>query len=294
MTNSVPIPLQPAPSTAASSCGGHCADFTIAENLCQVLSNAWVNAEYKHLVLKAPPIALAVLPGQFFHLNCPPSGNDVPYLRRPMSLYRVSPQDCTIEFLYKVQGAGTRGLATLEPGATLDAFGPVGQGFTLPPQARHVLVLARGVGLATMAPLAQHAVQRGARVTAILSARSPALVMSEQYLRSVGADVIVVHDQDGSSDIAHIEKLVRERHAQLPFDLLTTCGSNRFLLALQRLGQELDVPAQVALEQLMGCALGMCFACVRPFRKSPGSETMSYRRVCWDGPVFDAQETVTW
>jgi dihydroorotate dehydrogenase electron transfer subunit len=292
MINSVPA--KAADQAAGQGCASACKEFTIAENLCEVLSNEWVNAEYKHLVLKAPAVALAVLPGQFFHLSCPPSGADVPYLRRPMSLYRVNPRAGTIEFLYKVQGAGTRGLATLEVGGTLDAFGPVGKGFELPPDSRHILVLARGVGLATMAPLAQYAVSRGARVSAILSARSPALVMSEDYLRSVGAEVIVVHDQDGSSDIAHIEKRVRELHAQLPFDLLTTCGSNRFLLALQRLGQELEVPAQVALEQLMGCALGMCFACVRPFRKSADSDVLSYRRVCWDGPVFDAQETVTW
>lgn len=292
MNHIYPISTAAAPQEGCA--GGTCGDFPIAENLCQVVSNDWVNAEYKHLVLTAPQAALAVLPGQFFHLQCPPSGADAPYLRRPMSLYRVSPQQRTIEFLYKVQGAGTRGLATLDPGATLDAFGPVGKGFELPANSRHLLLLARGVGLATMAPLAQYAAGRGVRVTAILSARAPELVMSEDYLREVGADVIVVHDQDGSSDIAHIEKLVRERHAELPFDLLTTCGSNRFLLALQRLGKELGVPGQVALEQLMGCALGMCFACVRPFRADADSEALSYRRVCWDGPVFDVQETVTW
>ncbi|MCA1326863.1 dihydroorotate dehydrogenase electron transfer subunit [Herbaspirillum sp. alder98] len=293
MINSAENTTSPAAQAPGCSSGGAC-DFPIAENLCEVISNEWVNAEYKHLVLKAPAVALAVLPGQFFHLACPPSGNDTPYLRRPMSLYRVNREAAQIEFLYKVQGAGTRGLATLEPGGMLDAFGPVGVGFSLSPGCRHVLVLARGVGLATMAPLAEYAVQSGAAVTAILSARSPAVVMSEDYLRAVGANVQIVTDQDGSSDIAHIEKLVRDKHAEQPFDLLATCGSNRFLLALQRLGKELDVPAQVALEQHMGCALGMCYACVRPFRKSADSEVMSYRRVCWDGPVFDAQETVTW
>lgn len=269
-------------------------DFPVAENLCEVISNEWLNAEYKHLVLKAPPIALSVLPGQFFHLACPPSGTDTPYLRRPMSLYRVDPVAAQIEFLYKVQGAGTRGLATLEAGGILDALGPVGVGFTLPPGCRHVLVLARGVGLATMAPLAEYAVKQGAAVTAVLSARSQALVMSADYLRSVGAHVIVVTDEDGSSAVSNVERIIRETHAAQPFGLLATCGSNRFLLALQKLGKELAVPAQVALEQHMGCALGMCYACVRPFRKRPDSEVMIYRRVCWDGPVFDAQETVTW
>lgn len=96
-----------------------------------VRSNKWINPEYKHLVLDAPPTALRVQPGQFFHLACPPSGQDAAYLRRPMSLYRVAPHDERIEFLYKVQGVGTRGLALLAPGDIFDALGPVGRGFTL-------------------------------------------------------------------------------------------------------------------------------------------------------------------
>jgi len=283
----VPAVTSSEPSAGATGC-----QFSAAENLCEVVSNGWVNAEYKHLVLKAPPIALTARPGQFFHLTCPPSGDDSPYLRRPMSLYRVNAAAGQVEFLYKVQGAGTRGLATLEPSNILDALGPVGEGFSLPENCRHVLLLARGVGLATMAPLAEHAIREGAAVTAILSARSEALVMSADYLRSVGARVIVVHDEDGSSAVDRIEALIRAEHARNPFDLLTTCGSNRLLQLLQTLGAQWGVAGQVALEQLMGCALGMCFACVRPFRKEPGSDTMGYRRVCWDGPVFDIQETV--
>jgi dihydroorotate dehydrogenase electron transfer subunit len=277
-----------------SSCGSKPPEFSIAENLCTVVSNEWVNPEYKHLILKAPPIALTAKPGQFFHLLCPPSGNDTPYLRRPMSLYRVDKPQGRIEFLYKVQGAGTRGLAFLGVNDILDAFGPVGEGFTLPPGCRHVLLLARGVGLATMAPLAEFAIAQGAAVTAILSARSPSLVMSRDYLRQVGAVVHAVTDDEASSDVVHVESLIREIHEKTPFDLLTTCGSNRLLLLLQRLSNEMGVAGQVALEQHMGCALGMCYGCVKPFRKSPGATQLTYKRVCWDGPVFDLQETVSW
>lgn len=288
----IAIAPKPDPSSCAPCTSEH--QFSAAESLCDVVSNHWVNAEYKHLVLQAPPVALRAKPGQFFHLACPASGADQPYLRRPMSLYRVNAAAGQIEFLYKVQGAGTRGLATLTPGATLDVMGPVGQGFKLPQPCRHVLILARGVGLATMAPLAEFAVAQGAAVTAVLSARNRALLMSVEYLQSVGAQVITVHDEDGSSSVQRIEALVRETHARQALDLMATCGSNRLLQLLQTLSGEWGVPGQVALEQHMGCALGMCFACVRPFRKTPGSEQTSYRRVCWDGPVFDVQETVSW
>jgi len=137
----------PPPAIAAVSRNGIAttpqSDFSTAEMLCSVLSNQPVNSEYRHLVLQAPAIALTAKPGQFFHLACPAQGTDKPYLRRPMSVYRVDPSAGNVEFLYKVQGAGTRGLATLRKGNTLDIMGPVGQGFTLPPACRHLLILAR-------------------------------------------------------------------------------------------------------------------------------------------------------
>lgn len=287
-------PIHAAQDAAPSCRASTPAAFTVAENICRVLSNQWVNAEYKHLTLEAPPVALTARPGQFFHIACPATATDSPYLRRPMSVYRVDRAASRVEFLYKVQGAGTRGLATLEPGDSLDVMGPLGQGFSLPEQAAHVLILARGVGLATMAPLAEHARSRGADVTAVLSARSADLLMSMDYLQSVGARVLTVHDGDSSSDPARLESLLRSLHAKQGFDYMSTCGSNRLLQLLQRLSAEWSIPAEVALEQKMGCALGMCFACVKPFRKQAGSQETGYRRVCWDGPVFNALETVSW
>src|SRR5258705_208822 len=68
-------------------------------------------------------------------------------------------------------------------------------------------------------------------------------------------------------------------------------GLNRLLSTLQRLTAEFGIPGEIALEQHMGCAIGACYACVRPFRKHNGSDELTYRRVCWDGPVFDLQET---
>ncbi|WP_437882091.1 dihydroorotate dehydrogenase electron transfer subunit [Pseudomonas sp. LRF_L74] len=253
-----------------------------------------MNAEYKHLIVKGNPAALKAQPGQFFHLMCPATEQDQPFLRRPMSLYGVDPHAGQVKFLYKVQGAGTRGLSTLVPGQYLDMLGPLGRGFELPARTRHVLLVARGVGLATLTPLADAAIAQGAKVTAILSARSPALIMSEAELTAAGAQVITVTDEAGSSSVPRLDSMIRQLHGQQPFDFMTTCGSNRLLKLLQHLSVELDVPGQIAMEQHMGCAVGMCYACVRPFRKPGGSGELSYRRVCWDGPVFALEEALTW
>ncbi|MGH6973658.1 MAG: hypothetical protein ACRED6_03410, partial [Stellaceae bacterium] len=132
----------------------------------------------------------------------------------------------------------------------------------------------------------------GVGVTAILSARRPDLVMSVDLFRDHGAEVTVVTDSGRSSDVGNVERLVRDLAARHCADALFTCGSNRLLLLLQHLGNELDIPGQVALEQQMACALGMCFCCVRDFHAAAGG--VEHRRVCWEGPVFDLQEPMSW
>ena len=263
----------------------------VAENVCTVAANDRINDLYMRLVLDAPPPALAAAPGQFFHLLCPPSGDDQPFLRRPMSVYRVDPAERRIEFLYKVVGPGTRGIAALVPGDRFDAMGPVGNGFTLDPAWRAIVALARGVGLATLGPLAATAQERGLALTAILSARSPEYVMSVDLFRSCGGEVIVVTDSEGTSDASKVETILRRLIAAGRADAFFTCGSNRLMLLMQRLGAEHGIPGQVALEQQMACALGMCLCCVRPIRSGGG---VVHQRVCREGPVFDLQAAISW
>ena len=262
----------------------------IGEFVCRVQQNAWINDEYKHLVLAAPAAALGAGPGQFFHLLCPATETDQPFLRRPMSVYRCNLDAGRLEFLYKVVGAGTRSMATLAAGDDFEILGPLGHGFEIDPAWRHIIIVARGVGLSTLAPLVAAAKAAGTGVSAILSARSPELLMSADSMAADGADVVTLTDADGSSDPAEVENLVRTLATTTPIDAFATCGSNRLLGLLQALGAEYGIPGQVALEQAMGCGLGMCFACVRRFRTPEGE---IYKRVCWEGPVFDLQEVIT-
>jgi dihydroorotate dehydrogenase electron transfer subunit len=256
-----------------------------------VVSNAWVNSEYKHLVLAAAAPAPAALAGQFFQLECPATADDRPFFRRPMSVYKADAARGEVEFLYKVTGEGTRGLATLATGNRMRILGPLGVGFRLDPAWREIAVVGRGVGLATLAPLAEAAAAQGIGVTAVFSARGPAQVMSVERFASAGARVEVVLDSDRTSDVAQVEALMRRLIGEGRADALFTCGSNRLMLLLQRLGREFSIPGQVAMEQQMACGLGMCFCCVRSFRS--GDDTVS-RRVCWEGPVFDLQEALSW
>src|SRR4051812_37045716 len=69
-----------------------------------VVSNDWVNDEYKLVVLRVHEQALKAYAGQMFHLLCPsPDGAEV-WMRRPMSVYRVDRPASQVEFLYKTEG----------------------------------------------------------------------------------------------------------------------------------------------------------------------------------------------
>jgi dihydroorotate dehydrogenase electron transfer subunit len=260
------------------------------EALCPVVANDWVNEDYKHLVLVASAKAVAVKPGQFFNLLCPSPDAGELWLRRPQSVYRIDRANGRIEFLYKCVGRGTHGLATVRPGDMLNVVGPLGVGFHLERAWKNIVVLGRGVGLATLAPISQLARDNGVGVTAILSARSSALVMADDLFGQVGA-VVPVLDSDRSSDVDNVEKILRGLIAAKRADAFFTCGSNRLMQLMKRIARAHGIPGQVAMEQVMACGLGPCYVCVRTFEVNGKKEL---RRVCIEGPVFDLQEACGW
>jgi dihydroorotate dehydrogenase electron transfer subunit len=260
------------------------------ESLCPVVSHDWINSEYKHLIVDASPKAIEVKPGQFFNLLCPSPDEGELWLRRPQSVYRIDRAQARIEFLYKCVGRGTYGLATLERGNALNMVGPLGVGFSVDPAWKRIVVLGRGVGLATMAPISQLASEAGIGVTAILSARSPEFVMANELFAKVG-EVISVLDTDGTSAVENVEAILQALIAQGRADAFFTCGSNRLFQLMKRLGKAHGIPGQVAMEQVMACGLGPCYVCVRTFEVDGKKEL---RRVCIEGPVFDLQEAVGW
>jgi dihydroorotate dehydrogenase electron transfer subunit len=263
----------------------------VEETLTTVLSHDWVNDEYKHLVVSASAKALSVRPGQFFHILCPSPDEGDLWFRRPQSVYAIDRGNARLEFLYKCVGRGTRGLATLEAGEKCNIVGPLGVGFSLEASWKNIVVLGRGVGLATLAPISQLAGEHGVGVTAILSARTPEYLLSRERFEAIGATIVPVTDEDGSSDLRNVEAILRGLIAEGRADAFFTCGANRLFQLMKRLGREFGIPGQVAMEQVMACGLGPCYVCIKTFEV--GGEKV-LRRVCIEGPVFDMQEALGW
>jgi dihydroorotate dehydrogenase electron transfer subunit len=275
---------------SASPCGVENAAI-VASYRCKVAEHYWVNQRYKYIRLEADaPIARITKAGQFYQIKCPTTLEHEPFLLRPMSVYGAGPEDNRIEFLYNVTGVGTKAMATLLEGGHMDIVGPLGNTFTFSANYRRILVVARGVGLATMAPLIKEASQAGVDITAVMSARSPADLMEKEFLRGATADVRSVFDADGTSSVEAMEMLLRELIEQQRPDAVYTCGSHRLLMLLQRVLSDYPrITAEVAMEQRMACGMGVCLSCVRLFDCDGDRK---FLRVCREGPVFPIREVV--
>lgn len=237
---------------------------------------------YLHLTLRAPAIARRARPGQFVTVRIP--GRDAPFWRRPFSICRAARG--RVELLIKVVGPGTLALAALRAGDGLDVLGPLGCGFTLAGREDRILV-GGGYGIAPLLFLAERLREGGRKVTVLQGGRCAEDLLLRQEFKLSGAPVVCTTEDGSAGRRGRVTVLLEERlHAGRGPVRIAACGPHAMLAAVAKLAARYEAPAEVSLEALMACGLGVCNGCVQ---KVAGV----YRRVCHDGPVFAAQE-VAW
>ena len=257
--------------------------------------------------LHAPRCAAAAVPGSFAHLSC---DAELP-MRRPLSLMLADATAGTIDILYKVVGAGLDKLSRQRVGTRLSLLGPIGRGFTASADRPRSLLIGGGVGIPPMIFLAdalrrrtdarwQPLVLMGSEIPFPFRAR-PSTLLIPAMPAGVIAGMPLLEDWGMPSRLAslagfpgcyegYVTALAEVWLATLePQALAETaiyaCGPTPMLKAVAGLARRYGVPAQVSLEEFMACAVGGCAGCAVPVLID-GALTM--KRVCVDGPVFDA------
>ena len=257
--------------------------------------------------LHAPKCAAAATPGSFAHLTCDPL---LP-MRRPLSIMRTDPTAGWIEILYKIVGPGLEALSKRPLGATLSVMGPIGQGFKPSPQRPKTLLVGGGVGIPPMVFLAESLKERDdaawqplvlmgseipfpfhTRPSTILLPGVPDGVIACMPLLDgwgVPSRLASLAGFPGCFDgyvtdlaTAWLSSLDSSALAQVE---LFACGPTPMLQATAKVARRFGVPAQVSLEEFMACAVGGCAGCAVPVVTESG---LAMKRVCVDGPVFDA------
>jgi dihydroorotate dehydrogenase electron transfer subunit len=265
-------------------------------------------AEGQHLLrLQAPECARHARPGNFVHLQCDPSRP----LRRPISLLRVSAAEGWVELLYKVVGEGTTLLAKRKPGEIVSLLGPIGTPFLLHRERTRPLLIGGGIGMPPMLFLAETLADSATYTPfAILGSELPfPFVTSDSSIPVTGMPT------QASASLTQLEALGIPARltslqgfdgcfngfvtdlARLWLDAITeterreveifACGPHPMLGAIAALARDYDLPCQVSLEEFMACGVGGCAGCVVEVTDHNGP---SMKRVCVDGPVFEAAQ----
>jgi len=256
----------------------------------RILAHDALNPDHFLLTLDAPAIARASRPGQFVMLQVH-DGRD-PLLRRPMSVCRI-PNGARgrLQILYKVVGEGTRRLSRQPVGARLRTLGPLGNGFRLPQAPRgspaQALLLAGGVGIAIFPFLAAALRQRGVRPVLLYGARRSRDIVALDLVRARRADVHVATEDGSRGTKGYVTALLAPLlRGAGPRPSIYACGPTPMLRAVGALAREAGAPCQLALESQMPCGIGVCLGCVVACPAE--DDALVYRRVCTEGPVFEA------
>jgi dihydroorotate dehydrogenase electron transfer subunit len=246
--------------------------------------------------LHAPELARRILPGQFLMLRLPGSAD--PLLGRPFALYDTvldaAGEPVGVDVVYLVVGKLTGLLAGVKAGESVEVWGPLGNGFPSFEGADHVGLVAGGIGqtpflahvrqlLGTRGYGGRPARREAGRVTLYYGVRSADLAAGVEDFRTAGAAVRLASDDGSLGHKGFVTDLVRGEAP--PPGRLVGCGPAPMLRALAALARDRGVPCLVSLETPMACGVGVCFSCVTRVRTAGGWD---YRRVCVEGPVFDA------
>jgi dihydroorotate dehydrogenase electron transfer subunit len=262
----------------------------VIRSRCEVLSSRVAGA-YQSVTLVAPEIAERVRPGQFVEVAMPEDRRSI--LRRPFFIHQASPRGGwagTVELIVDRVGPGTNWLADAKAHEFVDLIGPLGNGFGYP-KPTNCLLLAQGYGAAPLYFLAEELRARGKRVDMIVSASSQDRLFKPIEGKRLAHSITIV-TEDGSvgehGDPLEVLAESADRHGS---EVAYAAGSRELVRRVAEFCRQRKIPAQVALEELMACGLGLCYTCVIPVTTARG-RSYEHLRGCVEGPVFSASRVL--
>lgn len=218
-------------------------------------------------------------PGQFVEVRV--DGSALTYLRRPISINFVDKERNELWLLVAEVGDGTRTIAAVKPGDTLNCVLPLGNGFTYPASSSDsLLLIGGGVGVAPLLYFGMLCKERGIAVTFLLGARTASDLLELDEFKKYG-DVFVTTEDGTMGEKGYVtnHSILHERH----FNQISTCGPKPMMVSVAKYARTAKIRCEASLENLMACGVGACLCCVE-------KTTEGNLCVCTEGPVFDVNQ----
>ncbi len=243
----------------------------------EILSDEQIAQGVYELVLRLPE-AVKVRAGQFASVGV--RGH---LLRRPFAICKAEGE--RISLCFQVRGEGTRNLALMGAGESLQVLMPLGNGFFVERDEKRVALVGGGVGIFPMiAALREYAPAK--EVFAYIGFRNKEAVCGlEEFERAARLKAVTDDGSYGEKKNA-VQAFEEDLRAGIRPDVVLSCGPLPMLRALKEVLEREKLPGFASLEERMGCGIGACLVCVCDLTNG------QHARVCKDGPVFPIGDVV--
>lgn len=222
------------------------------------------------------------LPGQFYMLEV--NRGTAPLLKRAFSLFRRISGG--FQVMYRIKGRGTSLLREMRKEDTIEVLGPLGNHYPVPPEGEAPLVIAGGIGIASVFPFLNN--YQG-RASVFYGARSGDEIFMLDELKAMSKEIFISTD-DGSlgtkgNIVDVLNNFLNSNRSDINNYVLYACGPHTMLRAISEVSASRGITAYISMEEHMACGLGACLGCVVKTKTG-------YKRVCKEGPVFKSEEII--
>ena len=250
-----------------------------------VVSQKSIGAGIFDLTIQTKEIAAHAKAGQFVSVY---SGDASKLLPRPISLCGIDREKKTLRLVYRVtgEGTGTEEFSKLKTGDTVRILGPLGNGFTVDP-GKKAFLIGGGIGVPPMLQLAKQMKISGMEdFQVVMGYRDANTFLLEEFKEQ--AETFAATEDGSVGTKGNVLDAIRENH--LKADVIYACGPTPMLRALKAYAAEQGIDCYISMEERMACGIGACLACVCKTTKMDEHSNVKNKRICKEGPVFDAKE----
>ena len=240
------------------------------------------------LTLEAKAIANEAKAGQFVSVY---SNDSSKLLPRPISLCGFDKEKGTIRLVYRVtgEGTGTEEFSKLREGDTVRLIGPLGNGFTVI-SGKKAFLIGGGIGVPPMLQLAKEIVrEQTAPIQVVMGYRDDNTFLLDEFKEL--AESFVSSDNGAVGTKGTVVDAIKENG--LEAEVIYACGPMPMLRALKDYAAANDMECFVSMEERMACGIGACLACVCNSKEKDEHTNVNNKRICKEGPVFNARD-VEW
>lgn len=216
--------------------------------------------------------------GQFVGIYCRDGSR---FLPRPISICEIDREDQAIRIVYRVVGKGTEEFSHMRTGMPLYVIGPLGTGY--PKKPEKAFVAGGGIGIPPMLQLVK---DLDCEKEIILGYQNRQIFLNDQF--ELYGNIHIATEDGSAGTRGNVLDVIRQK--QLEADVIYACGPMPMLRALKQYAQEQGMECYISLEERMACGVGACLGCVCRTKHKDGHTYVKNKRICTEGPVFDARE----